>query len=97
MKNKSNCYFLSIRSLDSNFHDRCDILLHASFQILVDFVEKEEPQESISWEAADEKKIWEEIQSLYEWWKNRNANVKNTEEDQVNLLRLVKIRLYLWT
>ena len=60
---------LKINSLEKGFCDGDYLLLHAAFQILVDFVEKEEPEKIIDW-SHDEKhrKAWKEVISLYKWW-----------------------------
>jgi hypothetical protein len=38
---------LKINTLEKGWSDRDHLLLHASFQILVDFVEKESPFETV--------------------------------------------------
>lgn len=44
-------------------------ILYSMFQILVDYIEKEKPGESIDWNSDKEhRKAWLEIQKLYEWW-----------------------------
>ena len=61
---------LKITTLDKGWYDRDDILLHAAFQVLVDFVEREHPDRTTDWNAdAVYKHVWKEIQSLYKWWK----------------------------
>jgi hypothetical protein len=35
--------YLKIETLDKGWQDRDEILLHAAFQVLVDFVEREHP------------------------------------------------------
>lgn len=54
---------LQINSLTNSWHDKDDIILHACFQCLVDFIEQEKP-------TADEfdKDVWSEIVDLYQWW-----------------------------
>jgi hypothetical protein len=52
------------------WHDKNKILLHAAFQLLVDFIEQEQPAKLIDWSAdARNRKAWKEIMSLYRWWK----------------------------
>jgi len=60
---------LKIQSLDKGWHDRDEILLHVTFQVLVDFIEKEHPDKIIDW-SADEmhKQAWKKMRSLYKWW-----------------------------
>ena len=73
---------LKINSLEKGFCDGDYLLLHAAFQILVDFVEKEEPEKIIDW-SHDEKhrKAWKEVISLYKWWtKTRPARKSPLDE-----------------
>ena len=63
-------YKLKIKTLDRGFVDGSRVLLHASFQILVDYMEKEDPAGVVDWSWCPEHvRAWEEIKSLYEWWK----------------------------
>lgn len=63
---------LKIQTLDKGWHDRDEILLHASFQVLVDFVEQEKPDKIIDWSHSDEsRRAWKEITGLYRWWKEK--------------------------
>lgn len=72
---------LKINSLKKGWCDRNEILLHASFQILVDFVEKEIPGEKLDWNWNKEhKQAWKEIQYLYNWW----INVRPNREDPIH-------------
>lgn len=98
------------RSLPPTWCDRDYLLLHAAFQILTDFIEKEEP-----WEFAatpdelresyseDRMRDWERIRLLYRWWKVRVkeddwADVDaQRKEDNAMLHRLVNLRGYFWT
>ncbi len=73
---------LEIRTLKKGYCDRDHILLHACFQILVDYIEQEEPRwlteddlkdtsckeelETIVSQMEGEKKL----QYLYDWWTN---------------------------
>jgi hypothetical protein len=44
-------------------------MLHAMFQLLVDFVEQEKPDQIVDWNSDLERKhAWKEISSLYRWW-----------------------------
>lgn len=145
---------LKISTLKKGWANRDDLLLHASFQILVDFVEKERPFEIVDWNFNDAHiNAAKEIRSLYRWWtksrpnrldpldglkkneipdlsehskpvyeddgktikhyvfvsnppgyskykasskKSQKLNVKWEAEDQDNLIRLIKIRQFLW-
>lgn len=61
-----------------SWHDKNEILLHAAFQLLVDFVEQEQPAKLIDWSAdARHRKAWKEIMSLYRWWKKERPMRKN--------------------
>jgi len=39
--------YLKIHSLEKGWHDKDEILLHAAFQLLVDFVDQEKPDKII--------------------------------------------------
>ena len=44
-------------------------MLHAAFQVLVDFVEQEKPDKVVDWNSdPSHKQAWKEIRSLYRWW-----------------------------
>ena len=60
---------LKITTLDKGWHDKDQVLLHAAFQLLADFVEQERPEKIVD-RSADElhKSAWEEITGLYKWW-----------------------------
>ena len=52
------------------WHDKDEILLHVAFQLLVDYVEQEQPAKRIDWSWDNRhRKTWKEIMSLYRWWK----------------------------
>ena len=57
-----------IKTLPPTWCDRDDVLLHAAFQILTDFVEKERPFEWFDTKHSDHKKEWQTIRELYAWW-----------------------------
>lgn len=97
------------RSLPPTWVDRDTVLMHAAFQCLVDFIEKEKPWE---FTASDErmqagyadfepKRIneWKSIRELYFWWmKRRNEwGDELRSQDQKMLHRLVDVRELLWT
>lgn len=79
---------LKINTLKKGRVDRNNLLLHACFQILVDFVEKESPFKFIDWNS-DEAHInaAKEIRSLYRWWvklrPNRPDYYKELEENEI--------------
>lgn len=87
---------LKINSLPSvkeaPWQDRDYILFHACFQILVDFVEKE-----------DGLKLWCDnkavptLRGLYDWWKNIEPEYDLVcDEAQEKLELLIKNRRLLW-
>ena len=60
---------LKIQTLEKGWCDKDYVMLHAAFQLLVDFVEKERPDEIVDWISDPEHKhAWKEIRSLYKWW-----------------------------
>lgn len=75
--------YLKIHTLGKGWCDKDEILLHATFQLLVDFVEQEKPDQIIDWNSDDlHKKAWKEIKSLYKWWKNTRPNRKSPLNDK---------------
>ena len=73
------CYYLKcrfwkkynrviVKTLPPTWIDRCDLLTHAMFQILVDFIEKEKPFDYLDTEASYNTKEWKEIKDIYNWW-----------------------------
>ena len=60
---------MTIRTLRPGWHDKDEVMLHAAFQLLVDFVEQEHPDKHIDWAHDDvHRKAWKEIRDLYRWW-----------------------------
>jgi hypothetical protein len=60
---------LKIHTLEKGWCDKDYIILHAVFQILVNFVEQESPDKIVDWNSDPEHKhAWKEIRSLYSWW-----------------------------
>lgn len=61
---------LKLRGLPNRWIDKDHLILHAAFQLLRDYVERERP-ERIEW-SHDKRsaKAWREIRSLYRWWTN---------------------------
>lgn len=100
---------LYISTLSGDWRDNDIVILHACFQLLSDCIENEKLLTgNTDWDYSDElKKIKTEIQSLYDWWSVRknedNGVMINDEErklynkDNEMLIRLIKIREYLWT
>ena len=60
-----------VKTLPYTWNDRCELLPHAMFQILDDFVKKECSPEIINWDAdADHKAARAKMDELLDWWKN---------------------------
>jgi hypothetical protein len=69
LRRDDNVKILKIRTLDSGWCDKDYIMLHAVFQLLVDSVEQEKPDQIVDWNYDPEhKRAWKEIQLLYRWW-----------------------------
>lgn len=67
--------YLKIHSLEKGWKDRDLVLLHAAFQILVDFIEQEEPENIIDWSSDPaHKAAWQELSDLYRWWTIERPN-----------------------
>jgi len=78
---------LKIQTLEKGWYDRDEILLHASFQILVDYMEKEHPEKIIDWNADETlAKTWKEIKSLFKWWKEtRPARINPLDDKKIKV------------
>ena len=69
---------LKIHTLDKGWCDKDRILLHAAFQLLVDFVEREKPDRIVDWNWSPEhKQAWGEIRALYKWWTQTRPSRKS--------------------
>lgn len=132
-------HIIKLKTLEPGYYDIDHRMLHACFQLLVEYVEKEKPFDIIEWDADEESRhVALEIKDLYFWWKNAyparhepihdvdrslvpplsvicSGNLSEypawdeacnktlaltiqwSEEDDRNLIRLMKIRSYLWT
>ncbi|MEM3097251.1 MAG: hypothetical protein QXU32_00810 [Nitrososphaerales archaeon] len=139
---------VKIRSLKPGYYDIDTRMLHAMFDLLVEYVENEKPFDNIDWAAGGDVSVFvaQEIKDLYHWWKYVYPARKNPleelpddllppqlrgdidmvvnlesihdseypsyksaleeairlqqewdEEDTRNLIRLIKIRNFLWT
>lgn len=93
---------LKIESLapksETDWIDRDEIMLHSCFQILKDCVEKERVDSHCNYEAH--KEFVDEVRFLYKWWTKRAKIItsdEQMEEDDLMLIRLMKIRGALWT
>ncbi|MTI29262.1 hypothetical protein [Xanthovirga aplysinae] len=101
---------LKIDSLKGEWCDKDLVLLHACFQLLADCIEKENLLNGhVDWTQNEETILAKkEIEDLYKWWKERvkkelDAEIdpiwteNQYEEDNARLIRLIKVRKYLWT
>lgn len=100
---------LKISTLDEDWSDKDNVMLHACFQLLTDCIEIEKLDEFTDWQQNDTyKQAKKEIDELYFWWKERvKAEHENKldpgwindqhDKDNEMLLRLIKIRGFLWT
>jgi hypothetical protein len=82
-------YALKIKKLTGNWHDKDEILIHASFQLLADFIEQEKPEKVVDWSYDSEhKKAWKEMTSLYKWWKNERP-IRDRQYKKIALPKMV--------
>jgi hypothetical protein len=101
---------LKIESLGEGWCDKDHIILHACFQLLCDFVEKEMRLNTfVDWNTDHQSRhAKKEIEELYEWWqskKNENAesaeafreDIKIYYKENQMLKRLIDVRMHLWT
>ena len=73
---------LKIKTLSKEWADRDRILLHAAFQVLVDFIEKEKPEKIIEYDSDQQhRKTWKELTRLYRWWKKERPKRKSPLEN----------------
>ena len=86
---------LKIHTLEKGWCDKDYVMMHAIFQLLVDFVEKEKPDQIVDWNSNPEHKYaWKETRSLYRWWtKKRPARKSPLDEKGLKkpLMRWKKI------
>src|SRR5687767_5280942 len=100
---------LNITTLSGEWCDKDIVMLHACFQLLTDCVEKENLFDIIDWEQDEKCSLAKkEITELYTWWKKRAKDENEGKIDPIwtenqhqtdteMLIRLVKVRGYLWT
>lgn len=93
---------LKINTLGEGWTDKDNILLHACFQLLTDFVEQEMlVYDFPDWNEDEEmKEARKEIEDLYQWWqkwKNKDWLETDDSVENENLKRLINIRKHMWT
>lgn len=97
-KRPTEPFVLTIPTLQSGqFHNLDDVMLHAAFAVLRQFLESEFPGPA-AWRTADLR----ELEELYRWWERtwmieRPTSANEYEQDDEMLVRLVRIRHILWT
>ena len=76
--------------------DRDMIMLHSCFQLLVDFVEKEDGLNQSDYEFY--KETVDELKYLYDWWQENKESVSIDDDvADKHLIRLINKRGFLWT
>lgn len=104
-------HIVKLPRLKKRYYDIDQRMLHANFSLLVEYVEKETPFETIKWDDDinddDGLFIANEIWYLYNWWKyiyptyDEYIDLKTEDlKDEIinkNLKRLIEIRENLWT
>jgi len=76
--------------------DRDFLMLCACFQLLEDWVEKENGL--TEWAHEEYTEPMSILKGLYDWWQENKESVSIDEEElQLKLEQLVKLRNYLWT
>jgi len=99
---------LPITTLGENWADNDLIMLHACFQLLTNCVEQEHLFTTTEWEQNDATQhAKQELEELHQWWQERSEVEQQPldpiwtrnryEEDNQMLIRLIKVRQYLWT
>jgi hypothetical protein len=74
---------LRIYTIEKGWCDSDHVLLHAAFQVLVDFIEKEKPNKTIDWKWNKEhQKAWKEMGELYHWWTKERPKRKSPIDDE---------------
>lgn len=72
---------LKIDSLSKEYADADEYLLHASFQILRNFIEQEEPFDFIDYSTNElDRWVESELKTLYHWWVKDRPNRENPWE-----------------
>jgi len=71
-------YNIHPRTLTPGFYDYDTLLLHTSFEILVQFVEEDKRSSHVDWNAdARHRKFKNEVNALYHWWTKVYPNREN--------------------
>jgi hypothetical protein len=78
-------YSLKIKTLKRGWQDRDNLILHAAFQCLADFVEEEMFHKVAGWARPDdpeEAAKYDEILGLYNWWTKARPARKDPLHDE---------------
>ena len=74
---------LKITTMDKGWHDKDEVLLHAAFQLLDDFVKQEQPEKIVDWDFDElHRGAWAEIADLYKWWKKTRPKRRSPLDDK---------------
>lgn len=74
-------------------YDKDDILLHACFHLLVEYVEKENPQQYLDSDTGGfHKNAWKEMLKLYKWWTKERPLRKSPFDNKKILHPSVKLK-----
>jgi len=74
---------LKIKTLRKGWHDTDVVILHAMFQLLVDFIDEELPGETADWSCnVAHRKAWKDMKYLYKWWKEIRPQRRNPLDDK---------------
>ncbi len=86
---KGNVLKLQNLKKNSEWCDKDQVLLYACFQLLVDFIEKEKPQNIVDYKNnKEQKKQWIELMALYRYWKRERPRL----EKKINKLTTIWAR-----
>lgn len=77
--------YLKISTLNKGWQETDEMMLHAVMQLLVDYVEKQKPDQVIDWSSdKDHVDAWTTIMLVYTWWKyTRPERVDPLDEIEV--------------
>ena len=68
---KHQYHIIKPKTLKPDYHNQYDLILHASFHVLIEFVEYEEEFGMVDWRATPEhSEFWDEAHRLVYWWKH---------------------------
>ncbi|MGA9993995.1 MAG: toll/interleukin-1 receptor domain-containing protein [Pyrinomonadaceae bacterium] len=85
---------------EDSWVDKDELLLERAFELLVAFIEEEQPDKIVDW-ASDElhRLAWKEITELYKWWKidrpQRHDPLDDVSRDDPNYKAIVEMSIKL--